>query len=63
MGTSLLGGVDVEFIKFIHQEILKAFHEGAGVLLVSFELNELIHLSARLLVLFNGQLFALFQDL
>ncbi len=48
-------GVDVGAIEFIHQRILRARTEGAGVLLVSSELDEVLALSDRILVFYDGR--------
>jgi simple sugar transport system ATP-binding protein len=53
-------GVDVGAIEFIHQCILRARDAGAGVLLVSSELDEILALSDRLLVMFAGRIAAEF---
>ncbi|MCC7441943.1 MAG: ABC transporter ATP-binding protein [Bdellovibrionales bacterium] len=53
-------GVDVGAIEFIHDRILKARTEGAGVLLVSSELDEVLALSDRILVLYEGRIVAEF---
>jgi ABC-type uncharacterized transport system ATPase subunit len=44
-------GVDVGAIEFIHTRIVHARDEGAGVLLVSSELDEILTLSDRILVM------------
>ncbi|HTL11055.1 MAG TPA: ABC transporter ATP-binding protein [Bdellovibrionota bacterium] len=54
-------GVDVGAIEFIHERILSARTEGAGVLLVSSELDEVLALSDRILVLYEGQIVAEFE--
>jgi ABC-type uncharacterized transport system ATPase subunit len=54
-------GVDVGAIEFIHQQILLLKKNGAGILLVSSELEELCALSDRILVLFEGQIKAEFS--
>lgn len=46
-------GVDVGAVEFIHEELLRAQERGAGILLVSFDLDELLKLSTRILVLFE----------
>jgi simple sugar transport system ATP-binding protein len=51
-------GVDVRGIAFIHRQLLAARAAGAGVLLVSSELDELLALADRLLVLFDGRIVA-----
>ncbi len=54
-------GVDVGAIEFIHQRIVRARDEGAGVLLVSSELDEILALSDRILVMYEGRIVAEFQ--
>lgn len=51
-------GVDVGAIEFIHAKILKARKDGVGVLLVSSELDEVMQLSDRILVLYGGKVVA-----
>jgi general nucleoside transport system ATP-binding protein len=53
-------GVDVGAIEFIHSRIVRARDEGAGVLLVSFELDEILTLSDRILVMYEGRIAAEF---
>ncbi|HBZ09652.1 MAG TPA: ABC transporter ATP-binding protein [Bacillus bacterium] len=55
-------GVDIGAIEFIHQEIIKKRDEGTAVLLVSAELSEIISLSDRIGVLYNGELVALLNN-
>jgi simple sugar transport system ATP-binding protein len=54
-------GVDVGAIEFIHNRIVRARDEGAGVLLVSSELDEILALSDRILVMFEGRMVAKFS--
>jgi general nucleoside transport system ATP-binding protein len=54
-------GVDVGAIEFIHTRIVRARDEGAGVLLVSSELDEVLTLSDRILVMFEGRIEAEFR--
>lgn len=51
-------GVDVRGIAFIHDQLRTVRAEGAGVLVISEELGELIELCDRLLVLFEGRIVA-----
>lgn len=51
-------GVDVGAIEFIHGRILKARTEGVGVLLISSELDEVLALSDRILVMYSGRIIA-----
>lgn len=49
-------GLDVGSIEFVHQTLLQARSQGAAVLLVSVELDEIMSLSDRIAVLFRGQI-------
>jgi simple sugar transport system ATP-binding protein len=49
-------GVDVGAIEFIHKRIVQARDSGAGVLLVSSELEEILALSDRILVMYEGRI-------
>lgn len=51
-------GVDVGSIEFIHNQIVAARDTGAGVLLVSAELDEVLSLSDRVAVIHDGQIVA-----
>ena len=49
-------GLDVGAIEFIHSEIVKKRDEGAAVLLISLELDEVMSLSDRILVIYEGEI-------
>lgn len=49
-------GVDVGSIEFIHKQIIDRRDNGAGVLLVSAELSEVLSLSDRIAVIFEGEI-------
>ena len=49
-------GLDVGAIEYIHSQIIKSRDNGAAVLLVSFELEEVMNLSDRILVMHNGEI-------
>jgi simple sugar transport system ATP-binding protein len=49
-------GVDVGSIEFIHRRIVMARDEGAGVLLISSELEEILALSDRILIMYEGRI-------
>ena len=51
-------GVDVGSIEFIHSQIISARDRGAAVLLVSAELDEVLGLSDRILVMYAGEIVA-----
>lgn len=55
-------GVDIGSIEFIHKEIVKKRDEGAAVLLVSAELSEVMSLSDRIGVLYNGELAVILEN-
>jgi ABC-type uncharacterized transport system ATPase subunit len=48
-------GLDVGSIEYIHSQIVKARNSGKAILLISYELDELINLSDRLLVINSGK--------
>jgi general nucleoside transport system ATP-binding protein len=49
-------GVDIGAIEFIHKEIVALRDAGKAVLLVSVELDEIMSLSDRILVMFDGRI-------
>jgi general nucleoside transport system ATP-binding protein len=49
-------GLDVGATEYVHQQLLEQKQRGAGVLLVSEDLDEILLLSDRILVIYNGQL-------
>jgi ABC-type uncharacterized transport system ATPase subunit len=53
-------GLDVGAIEFVHGRILAARDAGKAVLLVSLELEEVLSLADRILVLFEGRIVAEF---
>ena len=55
-------GLDVGAIEYIHKEIVKLRDHGMGVLLVSFELEEVMNLADRILVMFEGEIVGEFKD-
>ena len=54
-------GLDVGSIEYIHGRIAQARDEGDGVLIVSSELDEILALSDRILVMFKGRIVAEFE--
>ena len=48
-------GVDIGAIEFIHQQVVAARDAGLPVLLVSADLNEVMSLSDRIIVMFEGR--------
>ena len=55
-------GVDVGSIEYIHNQIVEARNKGIGVLLNSTELEEIIALSDRIIVFFEGKIIAEFPS-
>lgn len=51
-------GVDIGAIEFIHQQVVEQRDRGAAVLLISAELDEILSLSDRIAVMYNGQIVA-----
>jgi simple sugar transport system ATP-binding protein len=51
-------GLDVGAIEYIHQQLVNERAKGRGVLLVSLELDEVMDVSDRILVIFEGKLVA-----
>jgi simple sugar transport system ATP-binding protein len=49
-------GLDVGAIEFVHKQLLEHRDRGKAVLLVSFELDEILNLADRIVVLYEGEL-------
>lgn len=49
-------GLDVGAIEFIHQYLVELRNQNKAVLLISFELDEVMDLSDRILVIYEGQI-------
>lgn len=49
-------GLDVGAIEFIHQYLVELRNQGKAVLLVSFQLDEVMDLSDRICVIYDGQI-------
>lgn len=49
-------GLDVGAIEYIHKQLVAERDKGKAVLLVSLELDEVMSLSDRILVLYDGQI-------
>ncbi len=49
-------GLDVGAIEYIHSRLVEERDKGAGVLLVSLELDEVMNLSDRILVIYEGEI-------
>lgn len=51
-------GLDIGAIEYIHKQLLKERDTGKAVLLISLELEEVMNLSDRIVVMFEGELVA-----
>ena len=49
-------GLDVGAIEYIHSQLVQERDEGKGILLVSLELDEVLSLSDRILVMYEGEI-------
>lgn len=55
-------GIDVGATEFIRKKLVELSREGAAVLLVSADLNEVMELSDSLIIMNNGKIAAYFED-
>lgn len=56
-------GIDVGAAQFIHNKFIELRDEGAAILLVSADLNEIIAVSDSLIVMYNGEIVAYIEDI
>ena len=54
--------MDVGSIEFIHNQLIAARDKGAGVLLVSAELDEVLSLADRIAVMSDGKIVAIVES-
>lgn len=55
-------GVDIGAAQFIHQKLLELRSDKCAIVLVSADLNEILELSDSLLVMYEGQIVAYFDN-
>lgn len=55
-------GVDIGAIEFIHQQLVNKRTEGLAILLVSADLQEVMKLSDRIMVMYNGEIVAVLPN-
>ncbi|MFN8527200.1 MAG: ABC transporter ATP-binding protein [Anaerolineae bacterium] len=55
-------GVDIGAIEFIHQQLVDKRTAGLAILLISADLQEVMKLSDKILVMYNGEVVAIFQN-
>jgi simple sugar transport system ATP-binding protein len=51
-------GLDVGAIEYIHEQLIKERDSGKAILLISLELDEVMNVSDRILVMFEGKIVA-----
>ncbi len=56
-------GIDIGSAEFVHMRLIDMRNAGAAVLLVSADLDEIMSLSDRILVVYDGQIVGYFKDL
>ena len=56
MAASPTRGLDVGAIEFLHRRLVAERDEGRAILLVSLELEEILSLSDRILVMYEGEI-------
>ncbi len=54
-------GLDVGAIEYVHKALVEERNKGRGVLLVSFELDEIMSLSDRIAVIYEGRIVQIFK--
>jgi len=52
-------GLDVGAIEFVHKRLIEQRDSGKAVLLISFELDEIINVSDKIAVIFEGSIIAI----
>ncbi len=55
-------GIDIGSAELVHHKLIELRNRGAGVLLVSADLNEVIDISDRIIVMFEGHIAGYFPD-
>jgi simple sugar transport system ATP-binding protein len=55
-------GVDIGAIEFIHQQLVNKRTEGLAILLVSADLQEVMKLADRIMVMYNGEVVAILPN-
>lgn len=55
-------GVDIGAIEFIHQQLIDKRTEGLAILLVSADLQEVMKLADRIMVMYNGEIAGIFPN-
>jgi simple sugar transport system ATP-binding protein len=58
LAVQLVRGLDVGAIEYIHKELIKQRDQGKAILLISLELDEVMNVSDRILVMYEGRIVA-----
>ncbi|MEN9819752.1 MAG: hypothetical protein RL379_530 [Bacillota bacterium] len=58
LAVQMTRGLDVGAIEYIHSQILKQREEGKAILMISLELEEILKLSDRIIVMYEGRIVA-----
>lgn len=58
LAVQMTRGLDVGAIEYIHSQMLKQREEGKAVLMISLELEEILKLSDRIIVMYEGRIVA-----
>ena len=54
-------GLDIGATEYVHKQLLKQADNGVGVLLISLDLDEILEISDRIAVLFEGKIMGIFD--
>lgn len=54
-------GLDVGAIEYVHRELIEERDKGRGVLLISLELDEILNVSDRVAVIYEGEIVAILE--
>lgn len=55
-------GLDVGAVEYVHRKLLEKRSEGAGILLISEDLDEIFKISDRIAVIFDGRILGTFES-
>ena len=61
MASQPTRGLDVGAIEYVHRRLLDLRQAGAGILLLSEDLEEIFNLSDRIAVMYKGQVMGVFD--
>ena len=61
VASSPTRGLDIDATYYVYRRFLELLKEGAGILLISEDLDEIFNISDRIAVIYNGQLMGKFE--